>query len=328
MESSEHPSPPETRNQLQRRTYEIDGHNIVLSSKEFLPKDGENPANKAIIFLPGWSAGTAKTLENMAGAFANEGQRRVLFVTTRPEHVIPTSLYLEARAVREMMLERGLEEVTLVAHSEGGTKAANLIDILQKENPEIQIAGLVLMGPVGLYEQGKAELASGFAYDSLVSTPKSIAKGFFKDPSLLVKGMQSSSDIIFNIAKEVKSSGLNYWSRISNQIKEMAKANTHYQDIRCPVVLIQGASDPASNSERVIPSDKVISYRSKAEGPSIQAQRRKILQETFFPNASETNMVVPNRLGHHGLPHFRPDEIARVSLYLLDRNRYRDSHRR
>ena len=242
---------------------------------------------------------------------------QALSVTTRAEKVLPDSLYQEARAIRNMIVEKGLKKITLAGHSEGGSKAANLIDILQKENPDIDIGGLILLDPVGLYEQGKMELALKFSQDTMINTPTTL----LRNPSLTKKALQASSDIIFNIAREIKSTkALGYPKRISSQIGEMAKANTHYQDVKCPVVLIQGAKDPVSSAERVVPSNQIIEPQTK-EDESVLSQRRKILKETFFPNSPRVDMLVPEKIGHHGLPHFRSEQISKVTLGLLERIR-------
>ena len=120
----------------------------------------------------------------------------------------------------------------------------NLINFLQTENPDVVVRGLILMDPVGLYEQEPRTLVTSFMSDAMAQTPVGIAKKIFSDPSLIKKGLQASSDIIFNIMREIRSSGTDYFNKLRTQVSEMAKANENYQAIRCPVVLIQGAAAP------------------------------------------------------------------------------------
>lgn len=320
MESTDLPAKPSEldTNKVRNQMYEIDGNKVTVSWKEFSPTK-EHPTDEAVIFFPGWSAGNSKTLEDLTKGFAEDSGRKALSVTTRANEVIPDSLYQEAKALRQMIVEKGLKKLTLAGHSEGGTKAVNLVDILQRENPEIDIQGLILLDPVGLYEQGKFELARKFTTDTLVTTPITITKDVFKNPSLVRKGFQAGTDIIFNMVREMGSTRLvGYPKKLWSQISEMAKANTHYQDVTCPVVLIQGEKDPISSHKRVIPTDQIVEPQTK-EDPVILLQRRKILKETFFPNSPQVDMLVPRKVGHHGIPHFRSEQIAKVSLGLLDR---------
>lgn len=280
---------------------------INVSWKEFSPANKEFSQDEALIFFPGWSAGGAKTIDNLVQKMADDSERKSFSITTISEKVMQDPLYQEARAIKNFIVEKGLKKIILAGHSEGGSKAVNIIDILQKENPEIDIEGLILLNPVGLYEQGGPELAGKFTWDSMVKTTASL----IRHPSLATKGLQASSDIIFNMIREiVATKGVGYPKKLFSQIAEMAKANTHYQDVKCPVVLIQGEQDPVSSHERVIPA---------SEDPKLLTERRKILKETFFPNSPQVDMLVPKKIGHHGLPHFRSEQISRVTLGLLDR---------
>lgn len=307
--SSEAPkaSPEQAGRGSQNKNYEIEGNRINVSWREFSPANKEIPQDEAILFLPGWSAKNAKTLDYLTQRFAEDGRKTAFSVTTKPEKVIPNSLYKEAQAIRNMIVEKGLKKVILAAHSEGGSKAVDLIDILQKENQDIDVLGLILLDPVGLYAQGKMELASKFGLDIMVKTTGTL----LTHPSLLIKGLQASTDIVFNIAREMTNNKvIGYPKKLWSQINEMARANTHYQDVKCPVVLIQGAKDPVSSHERVIPSK---------DDPKLLSERRKILKDTFFPNSPRVDMLVPKKIGHHGIPHFRAESVSNASLGLLDR---------
>ncbi|MDO8664796.1 MAG: alpha/beta hydrolase [Candidatus Liptonbacteria bacterium] len=300
----------EKKIEIHSETVDVGGEKITVSWKEFSPaKNAEVPTDSAVVFFPGWSAGGAETLNHLTQRFAEESGNNAFSITTRAEKVIPDSLYQEAKAVREIIIEKGLKQITLAGHSEGGSKAVNLIDILQKENPDIFIRGLALLDPVGLYEQSQRELIGAFAKDTMVNTPATAAKNFLKDPSLTVKALQAGSDIIFNIAREIKMGGMEYIARF-HALLEIAKANKRYAKVKCPVVLIQGEQDPVSSHDRVIPSEK---------DPVLLSKRREILKNTFFPNSPQVDMLVPKKIGHHGLPHFRADEVAKTSIYMLDR---------
>lgn len=304
-------SPEQTRNAFQNHSYEIEGNKINVAWKEFSPVSEDASRDEAILFFPGWSAKAAPTLDNLVQNFADDSGKTALSVTTMLEKVIPNSLFQEAAAIRNMIVEKGLKKVILAAHSEGGAKAVNLISILQQENQNVEVEGLILLNPVGLYEQGKMELASKFILDALVKTTGSL----IEHPSLAIKGLQVSSDIIFNIVREMGSAKIvGYPKKLLNQIGEMAKANTHYADVKCPVVLIQGADDPVSSPDRTIAKED-----GKNLGSVWSDKRNQIVKETFFRNSSEVHWLVPEKIGHHGMPHFRPESIANASIGLLKR---------
>lgn len=92
----------------------------------------------------------------------------------------------------------------------------------------------------------------------------------------------------------------------------MVKKNTDLDKITCPVVLIQGAEDIVSSPRRVISSDEM---------RKLWSTRRQFLKEVFFPNVEDVSMLTPERLGHHGIPHFRAEQIAKVALYQLNRHK-------
>ncbi|MEK7601013.1 MAG: alpha/beta hydrolase [Patescibacteria group bacterium] len=288
-------------------TYPVDGKEVEITWKEFTPT-GEKQSDETIIFLTGWSAGGAKTLERLSGRFGENANCISMQVRTRTEGT-EYDLMAEARGVREMILRRGLKKVIFAGHSEGGTKAVDLISVLQNENPDIAIRGLILMDPAGMYEQTSGELVTAFVKDAMVQTPRSIAQNIFNNPSLVIKGLQASSDIIFSVLREAGRSGTDYLAKLKAQIQGIGEKNNHYADVRCPIVLMQGADDPVSSHERLIPG---------ADQKSL-FERRELLKETFFPNSPRVDWVIPKKLGHHGLPHFRADQVGRVSVELINR---------
>lgn len=312
------------KNEYQTKTYEINGEKFDVSWKEFNPKENENPPQgQAVFFLPGWAAGDAKTLDVLMDEFAKTSGKKSFMVTSRSEGIVEDSLTKEAEAIRQLVKEKGITNITLAAHSQGGSKSANLISFLQKENPEVTIEGLILLDPVGVYGQQEGELTKNFVKDTLIDTPEMIAKDYMDNRPFeqkrraksslkpAVMALEAGSDIVFNIVKEVKKNGLkNYFSKkLKGQIAEMAKANPNYAEIKCPIVLIQGAKDSVSRHNRIIP---------EKEDPKFLTKRREILKK-IFKNSPNVDMLVPEKMGHHGLPHFRPKDVAESSIFLLKR---------
>jgi pimeloyl-ACP methyl ester carboxylesterase len=304
-----------------RKFYEVEDSKIAVTWKEFTSKKEGPVENRAIIFLSGWSAGTAKTLEDLTQDFADYSPGKSFLITTRPEKNIPDSLRQEARAVAQFIIDQKLQSVTLAGHSEGGSKAASLVDILQKEHPEINVDGLILMAPVGLHEQSPAKLATNFNKDVAINTPIAILKDLLKSPSLknalekvtedssvLNKGKRASADIMGNVAKEIGIEKLGYLKKLLEQIKEMAKLNRSYSEVRCPVVLMQGIHDLVSSPEGLFSEEE-------------QDQINEFLNEHLFPNSQKVYGLKVGKWGYHFFPHARGEQAAKIALYLLERSK-------
>lgn len=290
-----------------KAVYTVDGKEISVNWKEVVPG-----REKAFVFLPGWSAGGSLTIEDLCKEFGQEGESAAFSITTNPEGSANVSQYQEAQAIKQFLEEIGVKDLVLGGHSAGGSKAVDLVDILQRESPETKINGLVLLGPVGLYDQGKMELAAKFAQDSTLNTPITVAKNLLQNPGLLVKALQAGTDIVFNIAREIGATkGIGYPQRFLGQLREMVTKNTRLDEIRCPVVLIQGEEDPVSSPEKTVPG----------EDRNLWSTRRRFLKDAFFPNAADVSMLVAKKLGHHGFPHFRPEQVAKTAMYLLNRHK-------
>jgi len=288
----------------------------------------EYPQEEGVIFLPGWAMGAdAKAGAALGKAFAENSHSRAYTITTRAEKISDDidSLYEQAQAISKFVKEKGLKEVTLAGHSQGGDKAIDVAAILQ-EDPEMKIRGLVLLDSVGLYEQDPSSLAKGFAKDSLVKTPKTLMSKAVRNPQVMMQGVRAMTDIVFGIAKEISRSKTGYPSRLKNEISEMARVNPRLSTLRMPIVLMSGSNDPVSNPEKIMPpgeEEKILKAWEKEKESLGSAEfidpREEFLKNNIFPQSPYVRMVIPEKLGHHGLPLFRSKSVANVSLYLLRR---------
>lgn len=183
------------------KVYEIDGRKVTVSWQEFSPSAENSPKDEAVVFIPGWAAGLPPTLEELNKQFAKNSGRNTFFINTRAEKTGDGSQNSETQAIKKFLEEKGLKKIILVGHSKGGAQVASLAG-------EISAEGLILLDSTGLYEQDKLELAGKFVFDSMFKTPPSLIKEALQKRSFLplIKGIQASSDIIFNIAKEVVAS--------------------------------------------------------------------------------------------------------------------------
>jgi pimeloyl-ACP methyl ester carboxylesterase len=328
--------------------YEVNGIPIKLTCREFTPSNKEfspGKAKKAKIVLPGWSMGaSADSGKELNQSFTDNSGEKTYSIVTHTESIVPDSLFKEAEAIRRFIKDKGLEEVTIAGHSEGGSKAIDLAFLLQDKNPEIKVSGVILLDTVGLYEQGSRELAGKFAKDTLVDTLpdnlknqyERLKKGQLLTKTEVVKSLLNRTkstasagiDIIKGIAKEIKLSRFDYLKRLTSQIREMARKNPRIEKIKSPIILMSGAKDPISSREKIVPKveeDKAVQEYLKSidsdlskTNPTLRI-REEYLKENLFLQSPYIKMIIPEDFGHHGLPLFRPESIAKVSLYLLER---------
>ncbi|MBI4085332.1 MAG: alpha/beta hydrolase [Candidatus Liptonbacteria bacterium] len=270
---------------------------------------------EAVLFMPGWSmTPESKSARELSQSFADYANVPAYEIFARAEKISGSGqLGHEAEAIRRFIEESGLNNVVISGHSQGGDRAIDLTVLLQERNPEIKIRGLVLMNTVGLHEQGKAALVGNFAKDAAIGTPKSVMKTvlgisrhFKGEGSFPKRSVRPLVDGLFGIIREAGKSGAGYPKRFLNEISNMAKANEHITEVNVPVILVQGERDPISAHEKIAPVDK----------PS---EREKLLKVNLFKNSPYVRMVVAEKAGHHNMPLFRPESVARASLYMLER---------
>jgi len=254
------------------RSYSFEsGVTVEVTSRVFRTEKSEDPS-RATVFLPGWAMGAhKKSVEDVCRAFAKESGADTHAVTTSSKvrgaaQEQADLLYEEARAVKRFIEENGLHQVTLVGHSQGGDKAIDLASILRKD-PDVQLDGLVLIDPVGLYEQGAIELAAKFTKHSLVdhvtSVGRSIKASPLKGMKNIAPAMRAGNNVVAGITKEAWRSGLDYWSRFKSEVTEMARKNPHTQEVQVPIVIVTGLKDAVSDMQKIIPAEAIAPLRQE-----------------------------------------------------------------
>lgn len=304
---------------LERRTYTLeDGLQVEVSSEKFSPKKKSHP-DSAVLFLPGWASGegglsTAEITQELANAAQADAYR----ITTRADQVVPDSLFREAEAIRRLIEDKKLKEVTLIGHSQGGSKAIDIAYLLQQLNSDIKVS-VVLLDSVGLYEQGFLELVVNFIRDSMVDTTMTMNKNLLRHPSVYLKGLKAGADIAVGVGREMARSKLGYAGRFINEIQDMVQENPRAKELQCPVVVIIGAKDRAVSHERVASIKKHPMYNVydlETHRINIEASRNTSLWR-IFPKAASVRFLVPEEFGNHGQPLFRSREEAREAIKLL-----------
>jgi pimeloyl-ACP methyl ester carboxylesterase len=295
-----------------RHQYQLEGVNVEVEVKRFGPENDTGLNDSAIIFFPGWGVTTeAKSTMAATKSFqteiAKDSGSHVFSIDTRADHVITNSLQYEAEAVRQLIGQSGLKDKKLIlaGHSQGGHEAANLVLLLQQQNPEIMISGLVLLDPTGLYEQKRRSLVRRFIGNAVGS--------FIANPSKEV--LRAGNDIAQGVGSEMKRSKMDYLKRLKNEVSEMSQQIFGIEQINCPVVLIQGADDTVSSPGLT----QQEAFKADYEKLNEESDANEILS-SLFPVSSYVKWVKGEKLGHHDMPLYRGEQVAKVALYLLRRH--------
>jgi len=267
-------------------------------------------------------------------------------------------LYEEARAVAQFIKDKGIKDVTLAGHSMGADRAVDVAAILQ-DDPDVKVNGLVLMGPIGLHEKDPIDLAKTFVAHT-GGVPSFIAPDVpriskdVKDSSAedapyirgLAKNEAARKSPVEQTAAEIASvgtwdgilsqiaevgrswgPGVSFWRRLKSDITDMAARNPRMETVNVPIVLIAGSNDPVADHEKIMPAEEEQKMRKEmGEEPGQRkdlAAREQYLQKNLFKSSPYVRMIVPEKMGNHLVQIFRPEAVAKTSLYLLDRYKRR-----
>lgn len=202
----------------QEKKYSLEsGINVDLKIQEFTPQQANDFLNpdEAVFVLPGWGTDAhTPVVENLAQEYANSFNQKTFSLSSRAEQHSTENENIritqeESRAIMQYIVDSGKKEITLTGYSQGGNKAMDVVSLLQQEHPEIDIKGLVLVGPVGLYHQEKIDIVKNFNIDALVGTPKKILENGNKI-SDIKNAASSILSIIQYIMKEVTLSNVHF----------------------------------------------------------------------------------------------------------------------
>jgi pimeloyl-ACP methyl ester carboxylesterase len=315
-----------------------EGHQVELSWSKFIPdqesleKGAEGAEDSATIFLPGWSMEqTSRASAEVSQALANKSRSRSLSVNTSMEvkDMGDDPMNEQAEVVLQFIKEQGIKELTLLGYSQGGDKAIDLAAML-KDDPDIDLKGVVLVDSTGLYEQNKDKLPGDFVRSALVDTTNSVLKQLYRANyskrqrmAMLGRGVSALVDILGSVAKNIVKQKFDYKTKLDKEVADMAEMNTRLAEITAPVVIISGDKDPIANPDSIVPPEEeeriVAELEQDESSEEFVDPREKFLQETMLPNSPYVRMIVGKKMGHHSLPFFRPESIANVGLYALER---------
>lgn len=202
---------------------------VERSWAKFIPEGGVTGANRAVIFLQGWPwRADSKTIWDQPKTLAQEFGTPCYAIDTKVDRIAPDALNIEAEAIRQFIEQQKLKEVTIFGHSEGAIRAANLAVLLEQKNPAIEINGVVLANPMGLYPQSfLKELAPNFSSEVLKIEPKEQNPGM---PHNFKIWLQTIADFVKSVPKNP--------IRFGHDMIEMMKVNEKFKQIKAPVLIM------------------------------------------------------------------------------------------
>ncbi len=356
----------EAEARIGHKTYGVEGARINLGWEKFSPAEPRDAsADEAMVVFPGWKARmNTKPVTELGRAFADNSHIQTYVITAVAEQTVDDSLYKEAETVMQFLQEKGIKKITLAGYSEEASRVINLAVLLQerqKTDPNVEVKGLILMEPFGLYEQDSKKMSKRFAYDSLVSTPLATAKDVgeyawqkMQRTHRPIKALAESWKVnhipqtlkiggaaLFNLLREIgpmvdprqlihPESG--YWQRAGAQAKAMSALNPRISQVRAPVIIVMGARNVVISHKEIVPDEieeQMVRRRQQVKESKkshiklspAEDLRENFLREHLFSSSPSVKMVVAKKVGGHELPLFRTHDVARAGLGLLERAR-------
>lgn len=316
------------------KPYNIEGRPVTLRWKEFKPKEPkiDLPGQESgIVFMPGWAIPTGGTaVEPLCEQFAEVSGEKVYTVEALGDPRKIKQLDA-AEATRQYIIEKKLKNVTIVGNSQAGVRAIDLVSLLRKNNPEIQVNGLILPSSMGLYDQSVLGILMRLATDA-IKTNKILGQP--ENEEIKELNDKAMKENFHEFVEQVKAAKGNIPHGVYNLGKDMGSLNPRLKDVDVPVVLLQGAEDVLSNPHKIVPPElglggakehaqKLKEYKqdpaNKEEPESVVAQRAEYLLNELFPNSKGVKMIIAEKLSVHGLPYLRYRQAALGSLIALER---------
>ncbi len=332
---------------LLKKSYHAEGtkHGALVSIAEFHPDTPSFPSDEAVVFQVGWPwdvihSSIWPNIEDIANAF----KVPCFGVSTRLTKASADSSYLEADGLCQFLVEREIKKVTFFGHSDGGQKAIAAVARARTDYPKLEVPGLVLASPKGLYTDSLFKLGFDFGLDLFKVGPEENKRaGLSKD--------EAPEGFTDSLLADLKRLGIRYPTHLYEQLAAMCVKSKHLGAVDVPVTLIMPSHDPVSRLSRIFPRDQVLGAKERrikersfwgkyqvkklpGKDPILawyQAQKarerihenyamRELLAE-IFPNSPVANLVVFDKLsGHVNWNGHRSPQVTKVADYMISRS--------
>lgn len=263
-------------------------------------------SNEAVIFLMGypWQA-KSETLWTFPQDLAKQFKVPSYNIETDLGRIDPNGLSIEAEATRQFIEKQKLNKVTLIGHSEGGIRAADLATLLEQKNPQVQINGVVLMNPMGMYPELIRTLGKNF----FVEVAK--IEGQEKNPAVKESMLRIMLDFAKSIGKDIKSAwGIKYPWLVANQMGMMTRLNQSLAAIKAPVVVMSTERDFVSDYRKYLPQEGV-SNRMEAKKTDEQLKQEVESRWEKLPEKTKARYDNKENFVQYHMGKFKDDQYTR-----------------
>lgn len=313
-----------TRNASKQEVRMVEGAKVQLRWTETLPKENRNlDPKEGVVFVPAWNwLPDVQSVETISQRLADQSGQKVYTISSKTDRLGPDASQIEAKGMAQFLTDR-VSSTIVIGHSEGGLKAADLVATLEKNNPQTEIRGLVLIDSMSLYRQKAGTLMGNFINDPMKVAPKE-----FKDEKVIPSSMkESATQLLYGIWQDIKFFGIKYPKKLIEEIAVMARLNPRLKEIKTPVLIITGDRDYISDHRQYVSPEEIDKRVDHASDQSTQGQmfergraRRKYLRENIFPNTENVAMIVLSKGAHHaGAVDIRINEVAHVVSKIFER---------
>jgi pimeloyl-ACP methyl ester carboxylesterase len=298
------------------------GEKVSLQWQVIYPENGSPTEGEVVIFLPGIALDAdSKSVIDSTENLANVSKLPAYSITTRVESAeAENSQSLQAEAIHQLIKEKGFKEVTLVGNSQGANKAISVNSEIKHKSPNVNVRGLILTAPGGLYDQDGPELTKNFFKDSLLGTSPAIIKDSKIGSVRKVKNtlgrmgraIKIGNDVGQGMGKEFLTAPSKFGKRVAREGNEAATRNPQTEEIDSPIVIILGDKDIAFRS------DKLISEDAHDQSQASQKLREKQMKE-IFPNSPAIRVLEGSKDAVHGMHYIRGDKVTNSGWHMLQR---------
>lgn len=259
-----------------KRTYKIGKDEVDLLGQVLLPKDGKVvDESEVALFLVGapMRAKASVTWDTPKG-LAEASKVRAYTLDARPKgRFEQNSVALEVEAIRRFLEElnkQGVSKITIFGHSIGARKGIDLVAVLEQQNPNLQINGLVLSNPMGFYEQEPGLVGR---WQKEANNEKRI-----KNPNVPHEPMPKIGfQLVQSVITDAMQTRLGFKKWVEEQFEALKTVNPNMSKIKVPIVLLLGDLDLVSEADKVLPEEDI---NKRLPEPDEQGQlMREILKE-------------------------------------------------
>ena len=278
------------------------GNRILLSSQSFSSESSERehqfkhlfsqevPSEKRLILVVGgYPPIKPHTLEPVCRELAQASGERVALVATATEK---PSLIQEAQEVLASLKQKEIAEVILVGHSRGARIIQELALLIEDNKEEINIRGLVLTNPAGIFKQGLLNLVrSGKSEERLRAERMAL---LHEDHPFREMEKQDVLDVAEGNELRKQLRGKLNLLRAIREGWQIGRVNPRAQKLQVPTFIVAGNEDALFPKERI--------------------------EEGVKENASRPKVITAKKEGSHSWILFhRPKRFAAAALIMVER---------